>query len=402
VVDKLLVGFDEPRNTVLYIDKPLREHGLLQAIARVNRLFEGKEFGFIVDYRGVLGQLNEALETYNALEGFDAEDVAGTITDMSAVIDTLPGLFEQLWAIFDPVPNKQDNEAMERFLEPEDRRAHFYDALTAYARALKVALSVVSFYADTPEKRIAIYKRDLVFFHNLRNAVKLRYAEAVDYGEYEQKIRKLMNDHIKAEGVSIITEAVNIFNQAEFEAAVSEMTTPASRADAIAYRLKKTAIEEMEKDPAFYRKFSQMIEETIEAYKQGRIDELDYLSQMETAKEEMATGKDSPLPPQLAGYRDANAYYGLLLEPLARFADGTQPEFLSFMADLAIACEQTINEKKVRDWAHNPDVINQIKGGLDDLLYSLKLDFGIALTNTEMDTIIDNVVETAKKRDHLS
>ena len=154
VVDKLLVGFDVPRNTVLYIDKPLREHGLLQAIARVNRLFEGKDFGYIVDYRGVLGELNEALETYNALEGFDTEDVAGTITDMSAVVDTLPGLHDQLWAIFDPVTNKQDNEALERFLEPEDRRAHFYDALTAFARALKVALSMVMFYETTAEKRI--------------------------------------------------------------------------------------------------------------------------------------------------------------------------------------------------------------------------------------------------------
>ncbi|MBK8028805.1 MAG: type I restriction endonuclease subunit R [Chloroflexi bacterium] len=78
VVDKLLVGFDEPLNTVLYIDKHLQEHNLLQAIARVNRLYEGKEFGYIVDYRGVLGELNEAMQTYNALEGFDLEDVQGS------------------------------------------------------------------------------------------------------------------------------------------------------------------------------------------------------------------------------------------------------------------------------------------------------------------------------------
>ena len=83
--------------------------------------------------------------------------------------------------------------------------------------------------------------------------------------------------------MSVITPEVNIFNQAEFEAAVSELSTPAARADAIAYRLKKTATEEMEKDPAFYRKFSQMIEDTIEAYHQGRIDELDYREQMQSA-----------------------------------------------------------------------------------------------------------------------
>src|SRR5690606_14948277 len=112
VVDKLLVGFDEPRNTVLYIDKQLREHNLLQAIARVNRLYEGKPFGFIVDYRGVLGELNEAMETYNALEGYDLEDVAGTVTDVTQVLAELPQHYEQLWAFFNPVQNQQDTQAM--------------------------------------------------------------------------------------------------------------------------------------------------------------------------------------------------------------------------------------------------------------------------------------------------
>ena len=143
-----------------------------------------------------------------------------------------------------------------------------------------------------------------------------------------------------------------------------------------------------------------MIEDTIEAYRQGRIDELDYFQRVEAARDELASGKDSSLPPQLAEYQDASAYYGLLLEPLARYTnDGTQPEFLSLVADLAISCEQTINSLKVRDWAHNPDIINDIKVGIDDLLYSLKGDYGIALSTDEMDVIIDAVVETAKKRD---
>jgi hypothetical protein len=71
VVDKLLVGFDEPRNTVLYIDKPLRDHAILQAIARVNRLFEGKDFGYVIDYCGILGELNAAVQVYDALAEFD-------------------------------------------------------------------------------------------------------------------------------------------------------------------------------------------------------------------------------------------------------------------------------------------------------------------------------------------
>src|SRR5579859_1175447 len=122
VVDKLLVGFDEPRNTVLYIDKPLKEHGLLQAIARVNRVYPGKDFGIIVDYRGVLGELDEAMRTYTALEGYDAADVDSAVIDVSQVIAELPGLHSALWDVFKTCPNRNDNEAMERFLEPEDIR----------------------------------------------------------------------------------------------------------------------------------------------------------------------------------------------------------------------------------------------------------------------------------------
>ena len=218
VVDKLLVGFDEPRNTVLYIDKPLKDHAILQAIARVNRLFEGKDFGYVIDYRGILGELNEAIQTYDALADFDSEDVAGTIADVAAEIEKLPQRHSDLWAVFQGV-NTSDTEAMERFLEPEDQRQVFYDALTAYARTLKVALSSVEFYETTPEARIQTYKHDLKFFHNLRMSVKLRYAEAIDFRDYEQKIRKLLDDHIDAQGVKQLTAEVEIFNAEQFDEA---------------------------------------------------------------------------------------------------------------------------------------------------------------------------------------
>ncbi len=394
VVDKLLVGFDEPRNTVLYVDKSLKEHGLLQAIARVNRLYEGKEYGYIVDYRGVLGELNEALETYNALEAYDAEDVAGTVTDIGQVLAELPGLHDHLWAVFDPVLNKGDAEAMERFLEPEDRRQVFYDALNAYASGLKVALGAVMFYEQTPEKKIQKYKFDLTFFHRLRSSVKLRYAESVNYGEYEQKIRKLLNDHIKADGVSVLTPEVNIFDEPAFAQAVAHLESPAARADAIAYRMKKTAIEKMDEDPAFYRKFSEMVEDTIEAYRQGRMSELEYLEQIESQLEQFRTGKDNSLPEQLAQMKDAGAYYGLLVLQLG--VDGVA----SPMADLAIAFETTINQFKGRDWAHNLDTVNRLKNALEDHLYDFKRTYDMNISGVVMDAIIDGVVETAKKRDN--
>ena len=133
VVSKLLTGFDAPRNTVLYVCKPLKEHNLLQAIARVNRLHEEgeteKKFGFIIDYQGLLGELDSALTTYSALEGYDPEDLVGAVLDVREEIRKLRHYHGRLWDLFRPVPNKKDMEAMEQFLADEARsrrnRNHF-------------------------------------------------------------------------------------------------------------------------------------------------------------------------------------------------------------------------------------------------------------------------------------
>jgi type I restriction enzyme R subunit len=402
VVDKLLVGFDEPRNTVLYVDKPLKEHGLLQAIARVNRLFEGKDFGYVVDYRGVLGELNEAMETYNALEGYDAEDVAGTITDVAAEIAKLPQRHSELWDVFKTVENKQDVEALQRFLAPEDVRQRFYDALTAYARCLKVALSAVAFHEDTPEPQVATYSRDLRFFHNLRVAVRQRYAETIDYKDYERKVRKLLDSHIRSSDVVTVVEQVNIFDVEAFEAEIAKLPTTAARADTIAHHVKRTVTENMEKDPAFYARFSKLIDETIQAYREGRISEAEYLQRTTEIMQAVQSGKDASTPEKLRRYRDASAYYGVIREPLAQYTvNAPELSMEDLIADVAIRLEQIIEERKIRDWTTNPDVQNQIKFAMEEYLYSIKGRYNIPLTGGDMDVILDSVLDIAKHRDRM-
>ncbi len=402
VVDKLLTGFDEPRNTVLYIDKFLREHSLLQAIARVNRLLEGKDFGYIVDYRGVLGELNEAMQTYNALEGYDAEDVAGAVTDMSQEVDKLPQRHSDLWAVFNEVPNKKDTEALERFLEPEDKRQQFYEALTNFARSLKVALSTVAFYENTPEGRINTYKADLKFFHHLRLSVKQRYAEAIDYKEYEARVRKLMDSHIKADEVRQITELVNIFEADKFDAEVAKIEGTVARADTIANRIKKTATENMEQDPAFYKRFSKMIDETIEAYRAGRLDELAYLQKVTEIMNNMRAGQDDATPEKLRRYKHAPAYHGVIREPLHQYTTNREDLGIEELtADVAIKLEEIIERRKVRDWVNNLDVQNQMKMEIEDYLYSIKGRYEVQLTYGDIDQILDSVIEVAKQRDQL-
>jgi type I restriction enzyme R subunit len=392
VVDKLLVGFDEPRNTVLYIDKPLKDHAILQAIARVNRLYEGKEFGYVVDYRGILGELNQAIETYDALADFDTEDVAGTIADVAAEIEKLPQHHSDLWAVFRGV-DTNDNEAMERFLEPEDRRQVYYDALTAYARTFKVALSTVAFYETTPENRIQTYKRDLKFFHNLRMSVKLRYAEAVDFRDYEQKIRKLLDTHIDAQGVKQLTPEVEIFDVEQFNELVSDLSTPRARAEAILNHLKRTAIERMETDPAYYRKFSQMVEETLQAIEYERMSELEALELAESLQEQETSGYRQDVPQRLRKLRDAPAYYGIVRDSLL---DDRLSE--DVLAEIAVQVEALIEGQKIRDWVDNPDVLNRMRNEIEDYLYAIEETQDVHFSNVDLDEIIEQVIDIAKKR----
>jgi len=397
VVDKLLTGFDEPRNTVLYVDKPLKEHTLLQAISRVNRLAEGKEFGHIIDYRGVLGELNLAMNIYDALLEYDADDIEGTFSDVSEEIAKLPQLHSDLWAIFEPVENKRDTEAMERYLEPEDRRQRFYETLTDYARALAVALASVTFYENTPEERIQRYKDDLKFFHGLRQSAKMRYAEAIDYREYEDKVRKLMDEHVKATGTTIITELVNIFDAEQFDAEVERLGTPVAQADTILHRMKRSITEHMDEDPAYYRRFSELVEETILAYRQGRIDEVQYLGQAQGHLQKMRARRNSGQPESLQQYRHAAAYYGVLRDSLNTYGVGDEQ-----VADLAIHGEQLLEDLKITDWDTNLDVQNRMRSKLDDQLFDLERESGIEFSEDELDILIEQVLAVAKARDRLA
>jgi len=158
VVSKLLTGFDAPRNTVLYLAKPLVAHNLLQAIARVNRLFTGKEYGHIIDYVGVLGKLDEALTEYSALEDFDEEDLKNTVVDVKDEIRKLPVRHAEVWDIFKGVYNKNDIEALERHISEKDLRDQFYDRVSAFARLLQTALASDDFYVNSIQSKLGFIK----------------------------------------------------------------------------------------------------------------------------------------------------------------------------------------------------------------------------------------------------
>jgi type I restriction enzyme R subunit len=399
VVDKLLTGFDEPRNTVMYLDRSLKEHKLLQAIARVNRVSVSKEFGYVIDYYGVLQALNDSLNLYSE---YDPEDLNGVFTDVSEEVAKLPQKHSELWDIFKGLINKRDLEAYGEFLRHEDTRQKFYERLTAFASCLKIALSSIEFHKNTNEQLISRYKEDLTMFLKLRQAVRLRYSDSIDFKKYEVQLQKLIDVHVESSEVKILTEPVDIFDKEKFDAEVEKVAGTAAKADTIASRTAKHITENMDTDPAFYKKFSALLKETIAAYEQGRIDEVEYMKQVMQHKEAILSHTDSDIPAEIADNNTARAYFGICMEtlnPLKLIGE----ESKTIALDTAIEMDSIIrkyavdNGKPVIDWQMKTNLIGKMKIEMEDyLIDEIKRGKGIPLTFDNIDKIIDLSVGVAK------
>lgn len=400
VVDKLLTGFDAPHNAVLYLCRKLKEHALLQAIARVNRVCEGKEYGYILDYRGVLNELDEALGLYAALPEFDREDLASyatTLVNISAEVAKLPQRHADLWDLFKGLPNRYDEEAYERLLGDEALRAVFYERLTAYAKTLAIALSSEEFLRQTGGRQLNSYQRDLRFFTHLRAAVRLRYAESVDYRTYEPRIRKLIDEYVGAGEVEQVAPPVSIFDEEAFATEVERVTGEAARADTIAHRALRTCLDRLGEDPAFYKRFSEMLEEAIRAFRDERLQAAEYLRTVESVVKQIVHRTDDDLPPSLRGREAARAYYGCVREVLAPLCAGRcDPGQAS--AEAALAIEGQITRLRVVNWTLNPDVQNQMRIELEDALVAVQKRYGLNLDFDQIDQITEKCLGVAKVR----
>ncbi|MEY6434035.1 type I restriction endonuclease subunit R [Thioalkalicoccus limnaeus] len=409
VVDKLLTGFDAPRNTVLYLARRLKDHSLLQAIARVNRLYEdesgskAKDFGYIIDYVGVLGELDQALTTYSALEGFEAADLEGALTSIHEETKALPQRHAELWDLFKTVKNRQDEEAFEQLLAFDPLRADFYERLSAYAKTLAIALSCERFITDTPEQKLRAYKNDLKRFVNLKAAVKLRYAESVDYRDFEPRIQKLLDTHISASEVVQLNAPVNIFDEAAFQKVVEEQGAGSeknlgAKADMIAHATRRAINERLEQDPAFYEKFSRLIQQAIDDYRAKRLSDLDYLQRVTEIKDAVVSRKGDDLPERLHGDADAAAVYGLLHPFVANhLSDDEQARTAA--AEAAVAVWDIFRRNRKVGYWDDLDVQRRTMNEIDDYLYDeVKGARGITLSTEEMDEIIEKTMQLARHR----
>ena len=398
VVDKLITGFDVPRNTVLYLARPLKEHTLLQAIARVNRLYSGKDYGFILDYYGVLGELDQALSDYAALAGYDPAEIEGTIHSIREPLARLPQAHAELLNLFKTIYNKSDEEEYEQFLFDRQIRDDFYVRLTDFSKCLKIALSTELFFKDAFPNDIDRYKADLKRFQNLRASVQRRYAEVVDLKDLEPQITKLLDTYVFSDSVEVLTpEPINIFDTDAMEMTLAALSNPAAQADTMANAMARTITERMDQDPAFYRKFSEMIRETIQAFRDHLLSEMEYLKHIREIRSQVTSRSEEQVPARLAGNDIGQAYYRTVLEHLDQVT--ATPGDQETAVDIALMIDSAVRPlAQIVDWTRKDDITNKMRSEIDDGFFALSEQGKIKLEWSALDEITTEALKIAKSR----
>lgn len=291
VVDKLLTGFDAPPATYLYIDKSMKDHGLFQAICRVNRLDgDDKEYGYIIDYKDLFGSLETAIDDYTsqAFEGYDKEDVQGLLENRLAKgKEKLEDALEVIRALCEPVePPKQTKEFIQYFCgnteiaeelkENEGKRDALYKAVIRLIRAYSNVSDEMQ-EAGFNAKQTEAIKAEIKHYENIRKEIQLASGDYVDLKKFEPAMRFLIDSYIGAEESKKIS-AFDDFSLVELlvENGVSALDSlPQSiksnreaMAETIENNLRKVIIEESPTNPMYYEKMSTLLDELIRMRKE--------------------------------------------------------------------------------------------------------------------------------------
>lgn len=399
VCSKLLTGFDAPLCQVLYIDKELKEHGLLQAIARTNRLHEGKDYGLIVDYRGLIEKLDTAMDMYSGagLENFDGGDLKGVVVDVMSAIGNLRSAYTQLVELFAPVGSISDAEAVEVFLADDNVRQDFYTLLCAFGRALHLVLNAEQAYNALGKEERQKYQDTFIFFSKVRRSVKLQYCDAIDNAEYEPMMQNLLDTHLSVAGLKKITSPIDILNKDDFEKELEELGSLRSKADAIASRMTRSISEKRDENPAYYDSFSKRIRDALALYKEKVISEAEYLAKMRTILGDYHAGRSTvSYPERIKNNVHAQAFFGVL----TALFDEVEDERITpdFVAEVSEEITKIVASHSQVDWTNNKTIHDRISQDIDDLFYKYEKEHGLKLSFDLIDKIIDNVKTVALRR----
>ncbi len=399
VVDKLLTGFDAPSATYLYIDKQMQDHGLFQAICRVNRLDgEDKEYGYIIDYKDLFRSLEQSIKDYTgeAFGGYDRADVKGLLKDrLEEGRKRLEERREAIKALCEPVDSPRDTAAYLHFFctaesgnarqlkDNEPKRVALYKLVAAFLRAYTNLANEIleAGYSDAEAREI---KAEVDHYEKVRQEVKLASGDYIDMKMYEPAMRHLLDTYIRAEE----SEKLSTFDDMTLvqlivnrgEAAVEALPEGTRKnreavAETIENNVRRLIIDEMAVNPKYYEKMSALLDDLILQRKQEAMDYKAYLTRIVELTRMISGEEIQGSYPSSINSVPLRALYDNLMEPQALavhepLAQYGTPSTSDPRAEQVLALDRAIRNVKKADWRGNTfkerEVRNAIKSELGD------------------------------------
>lgn len=413
VVDKLLTGFDAPSATYLYIDKQMRDHGLFQAICRVNRLDgDDKEYGYIIDYKDLFKSLEGAVGDYTsgALDGFDAADVKGLLTDrLDKARDDLEDAREAVKALCEPVTVPRTSTAYLHYFcavesgnaaqlkDNEPKRLKLYKFVASLVRAYAAIAGELTQAGYTPEQIVKI-KAEVDQASKVRDEVRLSSGDYIDLKLYEPAMRHLIDTYIRAEE----SEKISAFDEMNLIQLIVErgpdaaqekikgvMKTDEAVAETIENNVRRLIINESPVDPAYYDKMSKLLDALIALRRKGVVTYTEYLEKIARLAREVTMPGGLPTYPVSIKTPAQRALYNNLGKN----------------GPLALAVDTAVLGSLQDDWRNNSTKTKRVRHAIRHALGTdMPPNQGLSVTDTgatmvpppNLETEVDRILDLVK------
>lgn len=388
VVDKLLTGFDAPRDTVLYLAKQLKDHNLLQAIARVNRVFGGdagkqsKTAGLIVDYSKNARNLRNALELFS---NYAPEDIENALLDTDSQISLLKNIFIRLHDVFKDIQDADNTNAYVEFLkENKKEKEMFFEDVNNFIKQFSVCSSLYDFYEKIDANELLKYKKDLKRFIEIKKTTQLVLAEKIDFSKYKDQILRLLDKYVTAKDVEVLSKEISLSDMYEFNQYIEDEKnglSDKSKADAILAQTKKVISEKYQQDEIFYGKFSKLIDKLLRDLKDAKKEDLAaLLGQAKDYQKSVTDYVDNDIPAEIRGIKIYHPFY----RNIKGFFRTGGAEYAQIVKHIV----EIIRSKKVVDFQNNTNIKREIFIAIEDYLFD-EVSEDLSVSNVEQ------IVQTA-------
>ena len=381
VVDKLLTGFDAPPATYLYIDKHMQDHGLFQAICRVNRLHgEDKEYGYIIDYKDLFRTLNKAISDYTgeAFDEYDTEDVQGLLKNrLEKARERLEETREAVKALCEPVEPPRDSAAYLRYFcaaesgnaeqlkANEQKRVNLYKLVAALLRAYANLANEMSEagYSDAEAQEI---KAEVDHYETVRQEVKLASGDYIDLKMHEPAMRHLLDAYIRAEESKTLSEFDDLTlvdlivkrGEGAIEAFPGGLKRNRKAAAAtIDNNVRRLIIDRTPVNPQYYDRMSVLLDNLIRERRQGTIEYQAYLNRIVGLVRQIEEQTDAPYPSQINTVALRSLFDNISINDDSESADGDGQNKIAqnqeIREQMAVTLDETILNSREDDWRGN-------------------------------------------------